>query len=76
MRRNMFSHQDNVTELYVFSKLKAVSSKALLLKMCQTVMLSYVAISDRLGPVTASLEELDKQVEAPPLTNETTCTEL
>lgn len=39
-------------------------------------MLSYVAISDRLGPVTASLEELDKQVEAPPLTHETTCMEL
>lgn len=44
--------------------------------MCQTFMLSYVAISDRLGPVTFSLEELDKQVEAPPLMHETTCTEL
>lgn len=71
-----FPHQEDVTELYVFWKLKAVYSKALLLEMCQTFTLSYVAISDRLGPVTASLEELDKQVEAPPLTHETTCTEL
>lgn len=39
-------------------------------------MLSYVAISGHLGPVTASLEELEKQVLAPPLTHGTTCAEL
>lgn len=39
-------------------------------------MLSYVAISGRLGPVTGSVEEPDKPVEAPPWTHETTCAEL
>lgn len=39
-------------------------------------MFPYVAISGHYGPVTASAEELDKQVEAPPLTLETSCAEL
>lgn len=45
---------------------KAVSSKALLLKLCQIFTFLYVAILGHYGPVTASAEELDKQVEAPP----------